>query len=470
MSQTSYDVRVHAVEKRRNAKGKVTSHRVLWDVDGNRFREPFKLDAQADSFRSSLLVAARRGEAFLISTGRPVSWKQRAPEVTWYALMLDYTSAKWPYIAGTHRRSIAAALTDATEAMLLDSPGRPERSELRKALRSWVFSARIRDESDPPGGVAGTIRWLEGNTKPVSALAETDGSGAAQCRALLDRLSRKLDGTPAAANTANRNRMVLNNVLEYAVEVGLLTANPLKRVKWIKPKTAESVDPRSVINADQARQLLTAVRAQGKLGQHLEAFFALMYYAALRPEEAVNLTREQLISLPAEGWGEVLLSGATPYVGAQWTDDGKSRQQRALKHRAKGDTRRVPLHPELVAILRAHIYREKVGPGKRLFRGPRGGMLGTTTYCNIWRRARQTVWGVVKAAKSLLARRPYDLRHACVSTWLAAGVPAPQVAEWAGHSVAVLLRVYAKCISGQAAAMLHRITDATKPKEAPDSG
>lgn len=28
-------------------------------------------------------------------------------------------------------------------------------------------------------------------------------------------------------------------------------------------------------------------------------------------------------------------------------------------------------------------------------------------------------------------------------------MPATQVAEWAGHSVAVLLRVYAKCIAGQ---------------------
>ncbi|GAB3402905.1 hypothetical protein [Flindersiella endophytica] len=69
MSQTTYDVRIHAIEKRRNAKGKVTSHRVLWDVDGKRFRETFKLDAQADSFRSSLLVAARSGEAFSTLTG-----------------------------------------------------------------------------------------------------------------------------------------------------------------------------------------------------------------------------------------------------------------------------------------------------------------------------------------------------------------------------------------------------------------
>jgi integrase len=44
---------------------------------------------------------------------------------------------------------------------------------------------------------------------------------------------------------------------------------------------------------------------------------------------------------------------------------------------------------------------------------------------------------------------PYDLRHAAVSTWLNAGVPPTQVAEWAGHSVAVLLQIYAKCLAGQ---------------------
>ena len=43
------------------------------------------------------------------------------------------------------------------------------------------------------------------------------------------------------------------------------------------------------------------------------------------------------------------------------------------------------------------------------------------------------------------------LRHAAVSTWLNGGVPPTQVAEWAGHSVAVLLRVYAKCIAGSRA-------------------
>ena len=54
-----------------------------------------------------------------------------------------------------------------------------------------------------------------------------------------------------------------------------------------------------------------------------------------------------------------------------------------------------------------------------------------------------------------------------MSTWLNAGVPAPQVAEWAGHSVDVLLRVYAKCISGQQAEAKRRIEEATQPREDP---
>lgn len=63
---------------------------------------------------------------------------------------------------------------------------------------------------------------------------------------------------------------------------------------------------------------------------------------------------------------------------------------------------------------------------------------------------------------SPLARRPYDLRHAAVSTWLNGGVPAPQVAAWAGHSVNVLLWVYAKCIAGQDDAARRRVEQALR--------
>lgn len=68
---------------------------------------------------------------------------------------------------------------------------------------------------------------------------------------------------------------------------------------------------------------------------------------------------------------------------------------------------------------------------------------------------------------SPLARRPYDLRHACLSTWLNAGVPPTQVAEWAGHSVDVLLRIYAKCLVGQDEIAKRRIAEALEEESDP---
>jgi hypothetical protein len=47
-----------------------------------------------------------------------------------------------------------------------------------------------------------------------------------------------------------------------------------------------------------------------------------------------------------------------------------------------------------------------------------------------------------------------------VSLWLNSGVPATEVARRTGHSVAVLLEVYANCIDGQGTAANQRISDA----------
>lgn len=59
-----------------------------------------------------------------------------------------------------------------------------------------------------------------------------------------------------------------------------------------------------------------------------------------------------------------------------------------------------------------------------------------------------------------MAGRPYDLRHAAVSLWLVKGVPAAEVAARAGHSVDVLLKVYAKCIDGAEVTVNDRIAEA----------
>jgi integrase len=45
-------------------------------------------------------------------------------------------------------------------------------------------------------------------------------------------------------------------------------------------------------------------------------------------------------------------------------------------------------------------------------------------------------------------RRPYDLRHAALSLRLASGSPPAEIAARAGHSVHILLTVYAHCTPG----------------------
>jgi integrase len=182
-----------------------------------------------------------------------------------------------------------------------------------------------------------------------------------------------------------------------------------------------------------------------------------MYYAALRPGEAADLP-ESALQLPPDGWGELFLPGSAPTTGAAWSDSGRRRDERGLKHRAREAVRVVPSPPPLTTLLRAHVAEFGVNGRGRLFGAIRAadGDLSDSVYGRVWASARIAALSTQEAA-SPLARRPYDLRHAAVSTWLNAGVPPTQVAEWAGHSVAVLLRVYAKCISGQEEAARHRV-------------
>ena len=78
------------------------------------------------------------------------------------------------------------------------------------------------------------------------------------------------------------------------------------------------------------------------------------------------------------------------------------------------------------------------------------------TIGRVWRRARQAAF-TPEVAASPLAKTPYDRRHAAVSAWLNGGVPPTTVAEWAGHSVEVLLRIYAKCLDGGDAEIRRRV-------------
>jgi integrase len=185
--------------------------------------------------------------------------------------------------------------------------------------------------------------------------------------------------------------------------------------------------------------------------------FASMYYAALRPAEAVNLHKADC-ELPETGWGRIYVSRTTPEVGKRYTDSGDLHDKKGLKHRPDDEVRPVPIPPELVAVLRWHLEEFGTAPDGRLFRQPGGGV-SSSTYTQVWRAARALALAPDQVA-SPLASRPYDLRHAAMSLWLNAGVPATTIARRAGHSVDVLLRVYANCIDGDEEIANQRISTA----------
>lgn len=452
---TTFDVRIWALS---TYKGKrVTTYRVRWRTAGVEHRDTFKTRALADSFRAELISAQRKGEAFHVESGLPVSMKRIAADVSFFDFACSYVDMKWPNLAGNSRKGVAETLATITPALLATDRGKPDDSAIREALLGWAFNLKRRDTAEQPPHVRSALKWLASNTRSVSALAEPE-----VLREVMRLISTRLDGRPSAASVVHRKRAVLSNALDFAVERKLIARNSLPELKWRQPKVARSIDKRTVPNQKQMARLLEAVREQEPSGDRLVAFFATMYYAAARPAEAVYL-RESDVILPSEDaedqWGELLLTRSAPETGARWSESGKRRDPRQLKHRGEGETRPVPCAPPLTKILRDHMRRYPPLPSGLIFYGVQGTMLSQSTYSHVWAKARRAALTPEEFA-SPLAKRPYDLRHAAVSTQLSAGVPATQVAEWAGHSVQVLLEIYAKCIDGQQDAALRRIEQA----------
>jgi integrase len=482
--KTSYEVRLWSVRKVTSrtgvtsrsgtAKGRPTArYEIRWVVEKKTRSKTFTTRALAESHRSDLMSALNRGEPFDIETGLPVSMLPDERDTTWWEWAIEYTDLKWPTLAPTSRRSIAEALTTATMALLDTEKNRPPAKKLRSAMKRWAFVTPRRKAGPPPTDIADAVTWLSRHTVKLARLEDTR-----LARRVLDALALSLDGSQAAATTIARKRAVIYNAFELAAERELLAVNPLSKVRWRAPKVNDVVDPAAVINPRQAEELLAAVaqvgagnaslpstgrrkvpkkEARTPPGAPLVAFFGCLYYAAMRPSEALAL-RDTDLQLPDtdQAWGRIRIARGNPNVAGLWSDSGR-REPRQLKHRAAGAVRVMGAPPQLVVLLRAHLQIYGAAQDGRLFRGPQGGSIRDEDYQEVWQAARRLA--LPDADASPLARRPYDLRHACVSTWLAAGVDSAQVAAWAGHSIAVLHRVYAHVVHGREDVARQRVGD-----------
>ncbi|WP_031009292.1 tyrosine-type recombinase/integrase [Streptomyces sp. NRRL F-5727] len=437
MTEWSYTVRIWSIRKRPYRK----PYQLRWQVGTRPHSESFLTLGLAESRRAQFITATREGEPWDVDSGLPKSMVQKTKDISWYQHARNYVEMKWDHSPASTRRNLAEAMATVTLALVKDTKGMGDQKAVRRALYTWGFNVN-RWKEETPADIAALLAWVERKSVPTSQLSDR-----MLVRRALDACARRLDGETSSGSVIARKRAIFHQALGIAVDAELLGENPMAALKWKAPeRVEEEVDPEAVPDPAQAAALLSAVGRQGDRGRHLEAFFGCLYYAGARPGELVGI-RLQDFDLPRRGWGLVRLRESRARSGSSWTDSGEAHDRRGLKHRTRKAVRHVPIPPELVAKLRWHVTLYGTHEDGRIFRTARGGMVQESGYGEVWANARQEALSPSEQ-ESKLAKRPYDLRHAAVSTWLSSGVEPQLVAQRAGHSVAVLFRVYAKFLKG----------------------
>lgn len=174
------------------------------------------------------------------------------PEAT-----LDYAAAKWPYAAANHRKSIAEALTDATEAMLAtDEPLYPVEQIRRPPNVGVQRPAPWRSRTARrPGG----RRALAANRHPAHGRLQPPGNR----RYLLPRDPGPDQPQAGQHSRGGQHRKPQAGRPEQPHAVRdrdrCGTGQSPQGRQVDPPAHAKTVDPRTVVNSDQARRLLAAV-------------------------------------------------------------------------------------------------------------------------------------------------------------------------------------------------------------------
>ena len=409
------DVRVWAIQHRPN---KPRPWGVRWTVDGQLYSRAFRTRVEADRRRSHLLVAHQRGERFSPLNGEPISWAPSVTAVTVYAWARQWLAEEWNEWAPRTRASQVEGLARFVPlAVPHDAPEAPPK------LRAYLTTALPpRAELDP---LNDSERWLTRWSLPLTELNEE------RLAVIERRLGIGDAGQPLGPNTAGRYRRIAHTCIKRAVELKQLPADPWPptpkgRSRRKSQRRRTDVDIRRLPSPAVMAAIIAAIPSHQPGSRKYQVMTAIAYYAGLRPSEVVML-RPRALELPeGQGWGVIHVVEA---------DDGYDEPAEP-----KTGKRTVPAPPLLVQLLRTWIVEQQLRPDDLLFRTGSG------------RRPTQSNWSraLLRATKTLNQPRlsPYDCRHACATTWLAAGVPLGEVAKRLGHSVETLVAHYVGALAG----------------------
>lgn len=411
MSKPFQEVKVFGVQDRRSRFEAKLPWVVRYTIDGRHRSRAHRTRAEAERFRGILLRAVEAGERFDPSTGEPASWRLPLAEVRIHEWARRWLAEQWLEWQPRTRSSNAEALSRFVVLAVEPSAKVPD------GLRVYLQTALRPDASEPRDDPFEA--WM---TKHCVALGEFDRQRIAD---IDRRLAVKLDGSPMAATTANRNRTVARACVHAGVEVGAISVDPWPqrsraRAQRKVARARRSVDIRALPSPAVMAKAIDAIVSSQPASRTYRVMTAVAYYAGLRPSEVVML-RVKSLTLPGTGWGRIDVTEAD----IDFDEPGEP----------KTGPRSVPIPPVLVLML-IEWLDQLVAPTPEdlIFRTRNGTRPSASNWGRAWHRALESI-----------GQRPlrvYDCRHAAATTWLQAGISLGETAKRMGHSVDTLVATY----------------------------
>jgi integrase len=409
------DVAVYGVQKRSGDRNK-RPWIVRWSLGGRQRSRAFRTKAEAERYRSGLLIAQQSGERFDDATGEPMSWQPLPDEVQVHVWARRWLGEQWPEWAPRTRASAVEALTRLLP-LLVPPTAPPKPDGLRVHLGSW-----LRPDGGP--GAEASEAWLAQWSLQLGQLNRSVLSTADQALGMRD------DGEPLSPSTAARFRKVSRACIRRAVDLGVLEVDPWppaprgrSQRKAANPRRQVSV--RSLPDPETMRRAIEAIPNHQPASRTYQVMTAVAYYAGLRPSEVVML-RAKALHLPAKGWGRIDVTEAD----VSFDEPGEP----------KTGPRSVPIPRYLVELLQGWVTAGGYAGDDLLFRTRAGLRPTSSNWSRSLRRALEKIGHP--------PMRVYDCRHAAATTWLKAGVPLGDVARRLGHSVETLVSTYVGALDG----------------------
>ena len=216
------------------------------------------------------------------------------------------------------------------------------------------------------------------------------------------------------APTVRRTLMIVQGVLQRAIEWNRIRYNPAAAIRKPRGKRARAVHP---LLPEQVERAIGVLAGQGR--QRDVTLVAVLAYAGLRPGEALALHWRHVRTRT------LLIEGAAAYGELKETKTGKVRSVRLMS--------------VLAADLESWRAAQAPDSTQLVFARADGGLWSASD----WKNWRGRIFVPAMREAGVDCRRPYDLRHSYCSLLIQEGRSVVEVAQQMGHSPEMTLSTYA---------------------------